>query len=135
MSLKQEYFIKKVLWGILFVISGVSKLEMKNMEAGLLKNVLFYIPCLVFASILIVEFILRKRKAEAEVEDELAVLNNLKAKAFIYKLIFVIIFIYLVFGSSFELTVNVGVAFIVLGIFQILEYFMFDFYEKKDGEA
>lgn len=133
MSLKQKYFMKKVLWGILFVISGISKLEMKNIEDGLLKNVFLFIPCLVFACILIVEFVLRKQKAE--VEDELAVLNNLKAESFIYKLIFVIMFIYLVFGSSFVLTINVGIAFILLGIFQILEYLMFDFYEKKDGEA
>lgn len=133
MSLKQKYFMKKVLWGFLFIISGISKLQMKNMDDGLLKSAFLYMPCLVFAGILIIEFALRKRKAE--VEDELAVLNNLKAESFIYKLIFVSIFVYLVFGSSFVLTVNVGVAFIVLGIFQILEYLMFNFYEKKDGEV
>lgn len=129
-SLKRRYFLSKVLWGVLFMLTGICKILINQTTDIMLKNILNGLCIVMFLGVIIISFIRRKEKVEPE--DELAVLNDLKAKSLIYNTIFVIIIFYLISGSSFLIVINSGVAFIAIGVLQILEYVFFNYYEKKD---
>ncbi|KMT21590.1 hypothetical protein [Clostridium cylindrosporum] len=128
-SLKSRYLLTKVLWGILFIITGIAKIIMNQTTNSTIETIINIVCWIMFIIVIAISFFRRKEKVEPE--DELATLNKLKAKSLIYDTIFVLMVIYLVFGRSFSLTVNSGVAFIGLGLFQIFEYIFFEHYEKK----
>lgn len=129
-TLKSKYFISKMLWGILFVVSGIIKLWVAGSSNTSIRIASDVVAWGVFLVVLATEFYAEKKKVEPM--DELAVLNQLKAKSSIYNGIFVLMVIYLLFGSAFTLSINSGVAFLILGVFQILEFLLFDVYEKKE---
>lgn len=129
-SLKSKFFKSKMLWGILFVISGISKLISYQYSGSWIQVFFDIISYTLFGTVLLIGILSRKQTIEPE--DELAILHQKKAKVFIYDLIYIVTLVYLVVGRPFTFTINVGVAFIVLGVFQILEYLFFEYFEKKE---
>lgn len=129
-TFRSKYFISKMLWGILFVVSGIIKLWVAGSSNASIRTAGDVVAWGVFLLVLATEFYAEKKNVEPM--DELAVINQLKAKGSIYNGIFVLMIIYLLFGSAFTLSINSGVVFLLLGVFQILEFLLFDIYEKKN---
>lgn len=132
-TLRCKYLIPKMLWGILFIAVGMAKLWTLPNTNETIKNIGDVVCWGVFLIVLAAEFYIEKKKVEPM--DELAVLNRLKARSIIYQGLFVLIVLYLLFGASFHFTINSGKAFLVLGIFQILEFVFFEVYERKGLES
>lgn len=127
LKLKKKYLVTKALWGVLYLISGITKVIQINEMNELLGTVMNILTWSVFVCVMGINLYFRNRKIE--IEDELAQKNMLKAKALIYEFIFVCALVYLLFGSSFNM--NIGIIFLILGLFQILEYVFFEHYENR----
>ena len=124
-----KLFRSKFLLGMSMVIIGASFLvsneKVKDNLLGI--NILLVLVMIAFG------YVFRKKKVEPE--DELAILNQKKAREEVFTIGMLVLFFIILWKGSITVTINIGLLMIVTGIFSILEYMYFLYLEKKDTSS